>query len=278
MLPRRTRSAFTLVELLVVIAIIAILIALLLPALSSARAVARSAQCMSNERQHGLALAQYHTDWEGFFPLINEYFAFQNLGRPNRGWLDNLSEYLGLTTVFDIPGVGDFPGYLRARDPNGFPIWNDPSRVRYPNSSRYRSHHYTAIGARFMFEDERLVPDGHHDNVDNVNIPSKTLWSHCHDQGGGRAGIFGWQNGVHMGAMNYSFLDGHAKTYESGIFNEMWAATGGSFPGIPTWSIPYAGYGQRMYTYPPELNGSPAEAQWWVVPWYPDLPHDYLYQ
>jgi prepilin-type N-terminal cleavage/methylation domain-containing protein len=52
-------TAFTLVELLVVIAIIAVLIAMLLPALSKAREQARAVQCMSNQRQVVAGLRMY---------------------------------------------------------------------------------------------------------------------------------------------------------------------------------------------------------------------------
>ena len=67
MAQRIQHPAFTLIELLVVIAIIAMLLGLLLPTLGSARASARSTQCLSNQRQTAAALINYTAEHDGVF-------------------------------------------------------------------------------------------------------------------------------------------------------------------------------------------------------------------
>lgn len=64
----RSKTGFTLVELLVVIGIIAVLIAILLPALNRARAQARTVACLSNLRQLYYAFALYVNDDKGKTP------------------------------------------------------------------------------------------------------------------------------------------------------------------------------------------------------------------
>lgn len=62
------RRAFTLVELLAVVAVIGLLVAILLPAINSVREAARRAECSSNLKQVGTALIAFQAS-HGSFPF-----------------------------------------------------------------------------------------------------------------------------------------------------------------------------------------------------------------
>jgi prepilin-type processing-associated H-X9-DG protein/prepilin-type N-terminal cleavage/methylation domain-containing protein len=62
------RLAFTLIEVLVVVAIIGLLAALLLPALNKSRAKGRQIACLSNLRQLAAATTMYTSDYRGILP------------------------------------------------------------------------------------------------------------------------------------------------------------------------------------------------------------------
>jgi prepilin-type N-terminal cleavage/methylation domain-containing protein/prepilin-type processing-associated H-X9-DG protein len=66
---RRRAGAFSLIELLCVMAIIGVLAALLLPALNKARAQAKRVQCVNHLRQTGIAFQNFAQDHNGQFPM-----------------------------------------------------------------------------------------------------------------------------------------------------------------------------------------------------------------
>ncbi|MDB5302545.1 MAG: N-terminal cleavage protein [Phycisphaerales bacterium] len=78
------RTAFTLVELLVVIGIIAVLLSIILPVVSRVRHSARLVNCQANVRQLVQASISYASDNDGILPLPN----LQSQDGPNTpGWL-----------------------------------------------------------------------------------------------------------------------------------------------------------------------------------------------
>ncbi len=112
---RQRLRAFTLIELLVVIAIIALLVGILLPALGKARAQAKSAACLSNNRQMGISFTLYANDsrsWYPFFPF--DPTNASDAGRvpwtnPNQAsrFLDQQWRHGGVAGLFSLFQSGD---------------------------------------------------------------------------------------------------------------------------------------------------------------------------
>jgi prepilin-type N-terminal cleavage/methylation domain-containing protein/prepilin-type processing-associated H-X9-DG protein len=103
----RKPRAFTLVELLVVIAVIAVLAALLMPALAGGKAQAQSAKCVSNLRQYGLASQLYWDDNQGW-----AYPYEQNISSAGATyWFGWLAQGAEATRAFD-PSPGPLYSYL----------------------------------------------------------------------------------------------------------------------------------------------------------------------
>jgi prepilin-type N-terminal cleavage/methylation domain-containing protein/prepilin-type processing-associated H-X9-DG protein len=125
-------TAFTLVELLVVIAVISILGALLLPALSRAKKEAKTIACMSNQRQitisYRLALDD-ETGGQLGTTTVSELFDL-TVGDPKQGWLcpstslQNRNKHAWFFDMYERKlgdGCVDVPYRLD-------PQWDTPSR------------------------------------------------------------------------------------------------------------------------------------------------------
>ena len=89
---------FTLIEVLVVVAIIGILASLLMPSLKKSRESARRAICLSNLKQHNIAIYLYTEDNDQYLP--------SNFSDPNNVFLKQIAVYMGTSReAYECPGV-----------------------------------------------------------------------------------------------------------------------------------------------------------------------------
>ncbi|MEM7680806.1 MAG: prepilin-type N-terminal cleavage/methylation domain-containing protein [Planctomycetota bacterium] len=121
----RPARAFTLIELLVVIAIIALLIGILLPVLSSARAAARNAVCLSNSRQ--VATAYYTWAADNDFKAMTTY----PMDLLNDGGYLNLDENNQIQICPETERLGDAAEAASFGLDNGTPGWYGSSQFSY---------------------------------------------------------------------------------------------------------------------------------------------------
>ena len=148
-------SAFTLVELLVVITIIGILIALLLPAVQAAREAARRMQCSNNLKQLGLALHGYHAVHNCFPAGVTEDIV--KLGgkmygnkSPYNTWGIRVMPFMEMNAIYDAwdfnagygNGYANKPILVRSMYP-AFMCPSDDAKPS-PNSSGYGRGNYVA--------------------------------------------------------------------------------------------------------------------------------------
>ena len=142
---RSKRSAFTLVELLVVIGIIALLISMLLPALQQARRQANTVKCLAQLQQFGSVFNIYSVENNGWWPMaLHAYNASGNSDVPpgaqrnrTKRWHDFIGKYLNNGKPVNWDGTGasnasqDQLSDLKARGNSifwGCPAWGENQR------------------------------------------------------------------------------------------------------------------------------------------------------
>ena len=96
---RTSKTAFTLVELLVVVAILCLLLAILTPSLSRAKEMGRRIVCCSNLRQFSHAMGQYHAAFKMTFP------GHKQDGAGTRIWVHDLYQFAGVKELGRCPGI-----------------------------------------------------------------------------------------------------------------------------------------------------------------------------
>ncbi|MCS7264263.1 MAG: DUF1559 domain-containing protein [Armatimonadetes bacterium] len=214
------RHAFTLVELLVVIAVIALIAAILMPVLSKARESARKSVCQTNLKQIGTAFSLYIVDHDGFYPCN---------GDPNlwmgRNWRVVIQNYLPGVQFRSLP-----PGYsqtltvqhsdvlLCPSDEQAIQVWERTSYA-YSASFFHSSSQVNSLAPRLRGSScaswsnivaalRNLPPIAQ--NEAQVAFPAQkglsAEWLSNHEKFSGDCGFWSWD-----GSANYLFTDGHVK-------------------------------------------------------------------
>jgi prepilin-type N-terminal cleavage/methylation domain-containing protein len=103
---RRRHLAFTLIEMLVVIAIIAVLIGLLLPAVQKVREAANRLNCANNLKQIALACQNYHDAHQSFPP--NKLYTYDPTAA-NWSWMTYILPFVEQPGLYAATGAGSNP-------------------------------------------------------------------------------------------------------------------------------------------------------------------------
>lgn len=194
----RRRGAFTLLELLLVIALLAILSSLLFPATARAKGFVLAAVCGQHLRQWGLATLMYAEEHDDSLPP--EGFPNPTARHTNSGWYIQLPRQLGLKRYHDEPWR------TNATVTPGITPWLCPANRRRSNGRNL--FHYclnqnvdgTSAEERRMSLSTLKEPARTVWLFDSKNLPAVGSWNFVHTN-------------LHSAGAQFLFLDGHASRF-----------------------------------------------------------------
>ena len=221
----KKRNAFTLIELLIVIAIIAILAAILLPVLDQAKQRAWTIQCISNLRQIGVGMKVFADENGEFYPESGGdiYWNATDPGTGKQSWMQQIYSYTMGTNLYNCPGNVQLPPAMRGP----FNYFNG-ARAAFiqsggvdaaVNSTEIRFPAAYVLSGDTCGVPNQSVGEGPDFTFDPLDADKDDYSQNC--VGGPTNGVPYelWQ--VHTYGQNVLFGDGHAKWYNSYNPNEM---------------------------------------------------------
>ncbi len=226
--------AFTLIELLTVIAIIAILAAILIPTVSRVRSQARLTHCISNVRQWGIANLLYAEEHRGLIPWDGGTNASPNnmqIHAGTRPWFNDLPPYLDSPPIRELHARGNLPQF------NDDSIFICPAAERTNNAPSWLCY-----GPNYLLS-TRAETGGTRPSMTNLNTvrePNRlVLFAETthHAPGSGNDGQFTNANPRHLGNATQNnlrhdrrsplvFFDGHTEVFSA---EELLAQSAGDF-------------------------------------------------
>ena len=225
------RRAFTLIELLIVIAIIAILASLLLPVLAKAKMQAKFIQCINNQRQLSLTWVMYASDNGDALPANGEP---PQGGGPVKYWVQGLFFYEPDLTNQDLilsPNYALFASYLKTIDVYRCPTDRPTVDVSGTAHPRLRSYGLNCYAGWIGDWDNRLSSSGAYKifkKTTQIDSPSPSMLltfqdvyadSICRPHFGinmgppGTETFFNFPAVSHNGSGASGFADGHAEKH-----------------------------------------------------------------
>ena len=197
-----SRRAFTLIELLIVIAIIAILAAILFPVFARARENARRASCQSNLKQIGLGIMQYTQDYDEQMPprLVS--------ASPSMTWKDIIQPYVKSIQIFACPSnpiAKEVTLQSTFNAPAGYNPNSSHSLAVFGNTGAYSMAVLQYPATTVAVCETTFI------NSDFDITTAYFAATHQTNAGNKGASLFtGIYNG-HLSTGNYLFADGHVK-------------------------------------------------------------------